>query len=60
MIRNISKEECISKHAIIINPIFFSFLLVMIKMSELVVVSINIVNHQPLENKDIITEIRSC
>ena len=32
----------------------------MIKMSELVVVSINIVNHQPLETKDIITEIRSC
>ena len=30
-------------------------------MSEfVVVVSVNIVNHQPLENKDIITEIRSC
>ena len=32
-------------------------------MSEfvvVVVVSDNIVNHQPLENKDIITEIRSC
>ena len=30
-------------------------------MSEfVVVVSDNIVNHQPLENKDIIAEIRSC
>ena len=30
-------------------------------MTEFVVVaSVNIVNHQPLENKDIITEIRSC
>ena len=26
----------------------------------LVVVSANFVNHQPLENKDKITEIRSC
>ena len=25
-----------------------------------VVVSVNIVNHQPLQNKDIITEIRPC
>ena len=34
----------------------------MVKISEfvVVVVSVNIVNHQPLENKDIITEIRSC
>ena len=29
-------------------------------MSEFVVDSVNIVNHQPLENKDIIADIRSC
>ena len=29
-------------------------------MTEFIVDSVNIVNHQPLENKDIITEIRPC
>ena len=29
-------------------------------MTEFVVVFVKIVNHQPLENKDIITEIRPC